>query len=488
LFGLILAAGPAAAQSGTWSQATAGTYNWSNPANWAGGVVADGVGNTASFTTASLTGDVTVTLDGDRTIGNLTFDNPTNTFSWTLAGTSVLTLSGGTSTIAVNNANITATINTTLAGTAIQTSGPGTLVLTGNNTFFAGLNVTAGTVVVQPAGSNNPLGSGAVTLAINATLAFRGLTPATATYANALNVPGATPPNFHVLTTNTSINVTLGPLTLGNQAVLVVQPDPSLPANQPYSFTFGPVNATIGSIDVANNGSAFGKVTVGPVSGVGPFNVADNGIVVLTAPGNYTVGTNVEAGRLIVTSTTGSATGSNQVDLAGGTLGGVGTIVGGVVFTGFGTLAPGDPNFPVSSPGILRVASVRTATGSHNAIRVKLNGATTPGVDYDQLIVTGGITVPDTLITSLGYAPSPTDTLTIIQAAAVNSQFIGLPDGASFLVGSFNGTAYTAVIHYTPASVYLTGFTPVPEPRHALLIGGLAAVAWRQCRRRTRPS
>jgi autotransporter-associated beta strand protein len=356
LFGLILAAQPAAAQNGTWSRAAGGTYNWSDPTNWAGGVAADGAGNTASFTTANLTGDVTVMLDGDRTIGNLTFDNPTNTFGWTLAGTSVLTLAGATPTIAVNNANITATINVSLAGAAgLTTSGPGTLVLTGNNTFSGGLNVTAGTVVVAPTGSNNPLGTDAVTLGPGATLSFRTPTPAATTFANALTVPGAASPNVHFVTWASALNVTMGALTIGNQGVLVIGPAPSAPANQGCNLTFGATTITVATIDAGNNGSGFGRVTLGPVSGVGPFSVEDNGIVVLTGPGTYTVGTNLLAGRLIVTNTTGSATGSSQLNVDHATLGGTGTAGGNVVLFSGGVIAPGDPASVVPNSGFMVV-------------------------------------------------------------------------------------------------------------------------------------
>ena len=48
--------------------------------NWQSGIVADGANNTADFTTAGLTGPMTINLDTPRTIGSLVFDNPTNTF------------------------------------------------------------------------------------------------------------------------------------------------------------------------------------------------------------------------------------------------------------------------------------------------------------------------------------------------------------------------------------------------------------------------
>ncbi|MCC5828206.1 MAG: PEP-CTERM sorting domain-containing protein [Phycisphaeraceae bacterium] len=63
-----LAASTALGQSGTWDTTDSG--NWSDTANWLGGIVAGGAGNTATFPTIS-TGSTTVTLDSAVTIGAL---------------------------------------------------------------------------------------------------------------------------------------------------------------------------------------------------------------------------------------------------------------------------------------------------------------------------------------------------------------------------------------------------------------------------------
>ena len=91
-----------------------------------------------------------------------------------------------------------------------------------------------------------------------------------------------------------------------------------------------------------------------------------------------------------------------------------------------------------------------------------------------------------TLSTSLGYTPSAADSLTIILGGTVGAgRFNGLPDNTSFLVGSFSGTPYTATIHYTGTTVFLNSFTPVPEPAHMLILGGVVGLAWRWRRRRS---
>src|SRR5689334_16803203 len=66
----------AAAADGIWNNVNGG--NWSDAASWAGNVIADGAGSTATFATPNLTQLTTVTLDTNRTIGNVVFGNPTN--------------------------------------------------------------------------------------------------------------------------------------------------------------------------------------------------------------------------------------------------------------------------------------------------------------------------------------------------------------------------------------------------------------------------
>jgi autotransporter-associated beta strand protein len=180
--GLLPAA--ANAQSGTWITSTAGTYNWSQASNWQNGIVADGANNTADFATAGLTGPMTVSLDSARTIGSLVFDNPTNTFGWTVSGSNPLTLSSSASggpTIAVNNPQITATLSVPLAGSpGLTTTGPGTLALTGTNTYSGGTNVLNGTLQVP---TDAGLGTGNVTGATLGTLNFTGTTTTTKSFA-----------------------------------------------------------------------------------------------------------------------------------------------------------------------------------------------------------------------------------------------------------------------------------------------------------------
>ena len=100
-----------AASGGAWALDADG--NWNTAANWTGGIVAFGPGNTADFSTLNLTGDRTVTLDSARTISGLAFGDLSSTYNWTLAGNNTLTLGTSPNIEVVNQS---ATINTIIAG------------------------------------------------------------------------------------------------------------------------------------------------------------------------------------------------------------------------------------------------------------------------------------------------------------------------------------------------------------------------------------
>ncbi len=143
-----LICGSALAVDGSWS-ATAGG-NWSDPLNWDGGTIADGLGFSATFA-SDITSDATVTLDSNRTLNSVVFGDAdtATTGSWNIASVTAapatmeylsLNGSGGAATITVNalGANATATISAPLwvnNGTFVK-DGAGALILP--NTFPIG--------------------------------------------------------------------------------------------------------------------------------------------------------------------------------------------------------------------------------------------------------------------------------------------------------------------------------------------------------------
>src|SRR5262249_31408023 len=144
------------------------------------------------------------------------------------------------------------------------------------------------------------------------------------------------------------------------------------------------------------------------------------------------------AGTLFANNTAGSATGTGTVLVgAAGILGGTGTISGPVQVASGGTVAPG------TSPGVLATGDVTFTAGSN--FNVELNN-TTVGTGYDQLNVTGTVTLGGATLNLSGtFAPNVTvfNSFTIINNDsndAVVGTFAGLPQGAAVAFGG--GTLY----------------------------------------------
>jgi autotransporter-associated beta strand protein len=135
---------PTVLGNGTWTSDS--TANWSDTTKWYGAFPANGAGYTASFNTINITADRTVTLNGSRSIGTLSFGDISGTQNWRLDSSSgaVLTLDTGTTTspsIVVNQNTVT--LATPLAGVnGFTKSGSGTLAL-------AAANSLSGTVYID---------------------------------------------------------------------------------------------------------------------------------------------------------------------------------------------------------------------------------------------------------------------------------------------------------------------------------------------------
>ena len=145
-----------------WTQPSGGSW-WSTP-NWSNNVVANGVGLTADFSTLTLAGDATVTLDASATVGQLVFADVGNTYAWNLAdgGNGPLTLATSSSKPVIDVTTTTASITATLAGTnGFRKSSAGTLVLGGANTCTGGTTLSQGAIKFSTASA---FGSGTITL------------------------------------------------------------------------------------------------------------------------------------------------------------------------------------------------------------------------------------------------------------------------------------------------------------------------------------
>ncbi|HEX7652241.1 MAG TPA: LamG-like jellyroll fold domain-containing protein, partial [Verrucomicrobiae bacterium] len=147
---------------GSWTNNADG--NWSANANWNNGILPNGPGVLADFSSLDITANRLVTADINTTNGGFKFGDLAGSQTWTLTGSNTLSLDGGggkpAGIIAVNG---TATIASPMLGTGgLSKSGQGTVNLTGTNTFGAGLTVSAGTLSVG--GGSSAFGAGTSTI------------------------------------------------------------------------------------------------------------------------------------------------------------------------------------------------------------------------------------------------------------------------------------------------------------------------------------
>ncbi len=357
---------------------TASGGNWSDPANWDGGIVADGVGAVPIFGNFDLTTDNTVILDTPRTISGITFGDtaPASTASWTLASPAdhALTLDtlSGVPTLTVNalGENAVARLDVRLAGTAgLAKAGAGTLALQRPLELTGQLNVAAGTLRFDTDSSMTAstvnVSAGTGTLEVNGgSLTASGATTVNGSGGRLIVNDGAA--TFAAVNTNNSAN---GLIRINGGSFEAASINIPRSSDRSPSFAFGFVvtggTATIANtIGIGTNNSwgsmsiEGGTLTVGGVVTVGnqatggrggqlrvtggTFNVAAEGGLVLgaragnVATGEFSGGTSTfEKITLGLTSAVNSGTAALTLD--GGTIY-LGS--GGLVANGSGSFMP----------------------------------------------------------------------------------------------------------------------------------------------------
>lgn len=182
------------------------------------------------------------------------------------------------------------------------------------------------------------------------------------------------------------------------------------------------------------SGTLLSGVTARSVTKIG-----DGTVILSNGRNEYMGGTIISNGTLLVQNATGTATGTNRVQvLSGGTLGGTGRVAGAVSLLPGARLAPGGAN----SVGTLTVSnSVTFASGSTNQVDIQAEGS-------DTLSMTGalqlnGATLEAVLPAGVTVAPGTVYTIATGFTSLDSSGFAGLPEGAVVNAG---GTALT--IHY----------------------------------------
>ena len=358
-----------------WTNKSAGL--WSGIANWTNGIVANGSGVTADFSTVTLPANTTVTLDTPATAGYLVFGDLGNAFNWTLtnSGGSTLTLDTGTNTPVITVlGNRNTTIGAALASyNGLLKAGTGTLTLTAANAYDGSTEISAGTLQI---GANSGItaraGTGPIQIGASGSLTFAYGASMT-TFANNLTGTGTIAQNGLVEVGLTGTNTFSG----------LVQINSNKLAFATARSADGAPRLAIASGAVMSIGSSFagGTLTLSELSGAGGINptfgsttgfrtlnvnqsstttfsgsIKDGsasrfvalvksgpGTLILNNSGNtYTGLTTVSNGTLMVNNATGTGVGPGTVTVvSNATLAGNGIIGGPVTVDAGGLIVPG---------------------------------------------------------------------------------------------------------------------------------------------------
>jgi autotransporter-associated beta strand protein len=160
---------------------------------------------------------------------------------------------------------------------------------------------------------------------------------------------------------------------------------------------------------------------------VGNLAKAGDGTLFLAGNTTYTGPANVTGGKLSIIGTHGS-----QIVVNGGTLGGSGTVTGGINVVS-GILQPG--LFADEAAGITDVSVVPgNVLRSNDVVHIGHNGGFAAtiwsGADYTQLVTTGNVILDGALALDLVNAPTPGAVLTIMSGKKIVGTFAGLPEGS----------------------------------------------------------
>lgn len=190
-----------------------------------------------------------------------------------------------------------------------------------------------------------------------------------------------------------------------------------------------------GSLITGNDNTA--TTYAGVISGIGG-NLTKTGTNTFTLAGDnaYTGTTFVKGGTLLVR---GQQPQSDVAIQTGGTLGGNGTV--GSISDLSGHVKPG-----VNTYGVLKCGGFLTHAPG-NVFQIEING-TTPGLDYDQLDVAGGVTLlGGTLQIAMNFTGAVSNEYVIVRndgSDPVTGTFVALPQGGPIAA---NGVAFEINYH-----------------------------------------
>lgn len=278
-------------------------------------------------------------------------------------------------------------------------------------------------------------------------------------------------PTGTVVSIGQSASINLGTLDLNGRNQQIAGLNSTAGTNATASNN-SVTSATAATLTLGGAGNySFGDGTAansGVIGGAISLVKEGSGTQTLGDTNTYTGTTTVNSGTLIIN---GNISTSLTTIKSGGTLGGSG-YVGGLSVEGGGTLAPGN------SPGILNVGSTSLATLSTFAVEINGNTVST---QYDQLNVTGTMSLAGLLSVTMGYTPAdsalffiiandglPTDAITGTFSNAPVDGGIYKLGGQDFKISYFGDSGTNSFIGGNDVVLMA-----IPEPSATLLVGGL---------------
>ena len=195
---------------------------------------------------------------------------------------------------------------------------------------------------------------------------------------------------------------------------------------------------SLGSYDLRIGSNNLSTAFGGVISGSGGITKLGNGALRLSGANIYSGRTIVSAGALKVANTSGSATGTGQLRVNAGTLGGQGIIAGSVtVGTSSGTGAMLEPSVGFNRLAILTIQRALTLKAdSTYSYKLSTNSATADEVIANRVNIQSGAQFS---FQSLGNRRLASGTIFIaISNTSVNpiaGTFANLPDGSTFTAG-----------------------------------------------------